>query len=116
MNQSLVPLDSKENLNTINEELAAVWKYLVKTHFKNQTDIDLSDTPFLNVNAFQCALSLDLYKVTHQRYTDEWALVNRQQRSLLTSMQVDEWDDPDGWDKVLSTIEALMDDCEWVRK
>jgi hypothetical protein len=119
-NQSLVPLDSEENLNTIDEELAAVWEQLVETHFENQIDIDLSDTPFLDVDvdAFRRALSLDLYKVAHQHYLSQWELVNRQQRSPLASTQVDESDDPDGWGKRLSIIEACMDDHEraWKRR
>ena len=92
--QSLVPLNSKENLNTIKEELAAIWEPLVETHFENQINIKLS-TPFLNVNAFQHALSLDLYKVAHQHYLNEWKLVNRP----LASTQVAPFNHggPHGW-------------------
>jgi len=78
---------------------------------ENQIDIELS-TPFLDVDAFRRALSLDLYKVTHQHYLNEWKLVNR----LLASTQVDGPDDPDGWGKRLSIMEACMDDRERVWK
>jgi len=121
-NQSLVPLDSKENLNTINEELAAIWECLVETQFDNQIDqidridIDSSDTPFLNVDAFRRALSLDLYKVAHQRYSDAWDTVNGQRRSPLASTQVDKSDDLDGWRKRLATFEARRNERDRVRK
>jgi hypothetical protein len=115
-NQSLVPLDNKENLETISEELAAVWKYLVETHFRgqiDQVDIDSSDTPFLDADAFRRALSLDLSKTAHQRYSDAWNIANRQQETLLVSTQVDELDD---WDVCLAAIEARLDDRDRARK
>src|ERR1700691_1076977 len=87
-NQSLVPLDNKENLDTIDEELAAIWKCLVETHFQgeiDQIDIDSPDTPFLDVDAFRRALSLDLHKTAHQRYAETWNAFNKQQESPLAS-------------------------------
>ena len=115
----MVPLDNKENLDTIDEELAAIWKCLVETHFQgqiDQIDIDSPDTPFLDVNAFRRALSLDLHKTAHQRYAETWNAFNKQQESPLASTQVDESVEPDDWDMWLAANEARLDDRDRARK
>jgi hypothetical protein len=63
----------------INEELAAIWGALVKTHYKDQIHIlqDSSVPPLLDIESFHHGLVEDIHKVTHGRYTHAWVLANK---------------------------------------